>query len=80
MALLQSKESEAFTEKAPANTYTATGVLVRPTEFAGRTMDLTIFAATRALDVLVGTVWSRRKSGRVGNGKWTRVNIYPTLL
>lgn len=28
---------------------------------AGRTLDLTLFAATRALDVIVGAVWSRRR-------------------
>lgn len=29
-------------------------------EYAGRTLDLTLFAATRALDVIVGELWARR--------------------
>lgn len=36
----------------------------RPRPQAGRTLDLTLFAATRALDVLVGEVWSRRRTIR----------------
>lgn len=29
---------------------------------AGRTLDLTLFAATRALDVIIGELWSRRRT------------------
>lgn len=36
----------------------------RPRPQAGRTLDLTLFAATRALDVLVGEIWSRRRTIR----------------
>ncbi|KAI9819441.1 MAG: hypothetical protein M1832_004004 [Thelocarpon impressellum] len=39
---------------------------------AGRTMDLTLFAATRALDVVVGELWARRRSRRLAAGRWTR--------
>ncbi len=49
------------------------GVEYRTVRYAGRTLDLTLFAATRAIDVLVGEAWSQRKSRRVGTGKWTRV-------
>ncbi|ROW17320.1 hypothetical protein VPNG_01191 [Cytospora leucostoma] len=31
---------------------------------AGRTLDLTLFAATRALDVIIGEIWSQRPSRR----------------
>lgn len=31
---------------------------------AGRTLDLTLFAATRALDVIIGEIWSRRRPSR----------------
>lgn len=41
-----SKSSEASKQSKPA---------------AGRTLDLTLFAATRALDVIVGEVWARRR-------------------
>lgn len=40
---------------------------------AGRTIDLTIFAAIRALDVLVGTLWQRHKTRRIRDGKFTKV-------
>lgn len=42
----------------------------RPT---GRTIDLTIFAAVRALDVLVGAMWQKNKNRRIREGKFTRV-------
>ncbi|CAK7272166.1 hypothetical protein SEPCBS57363_004994 [Sporothrix epigloea] len=38
---------------------------------AGRTLDLTLFAVTRALDVIVGELWARRKERRVAAGSWT---------
>jgi len=42
----------------------------RPT---GRTIDLTIFAAVRALDVVVGSLWQKNKNRRIKEGKFTRV-------
>ena len=41
--------------------------------YAGRTLDLSLFAATRALDVIVGELWSRRRARRVAAHKWTAV-------
>jgi hypothetical protein len=72
LKLLQSKISNAFVEGPFA---TSTGVIVRPKRFAGRTMDLTLFAVTRAVDVVVGELWSQRKAGRVAAGKWTKVDL-----
>ena len=43
-------------------------------------MDLTIFAITRALDVVVGELWSHHKARRTSSGKWTKVSHpSPTL-
>lgn len=39
---------------------------------AGRSMDLTLFATTRALDTVVGELWSRHKQYRTARNKWTR--------
>ncbi|PNP50861.1 hypothetical protein THARTR1_08482 [Trichoderma harzianum] len=39
--------------------------------YGGRTLDLTLFAVTRAADVLVGELWSQRRSRRKAAGKWT---------
>ncbi|CAK7265915.1 hypothetical protein SEPCBS119000_001755 [Sporothrix epigloea] len=38
---------------------------------AGRTLDLTLFAVTRALDVVVGELWARRRQRKVAAGSWT---------
>jgi hypothetical protein len=40
---------------------------------AGRTLDLTLFAVTRALDVIGGELWYRRKLRRQAAGTWTRL-------
>ncbi|MCJ1372902.1 hypothetical protein MMC20_004128 [Loxospora ochrophaea] len=39
---------------------------------AGRTMDLTILAATRAVDAVIGDIWACHKNTRVLSGKWNR--------
>ncbi|CZS85045.1 unnamed protein product [Fusarium graminearum] len=44
--------------------------------FAGRTMDLTLFAVTRALDVVVGDVWARHKARRLASNKWTKTERF----
>lgn len=36
-------------------------------------MDLTLFAVTRAVDVLVGELWAQRKARRIAAGRWTKV-------
>lgn len=71
--LLQSKESEAFIDRVPPNTYSPSGVAIKSRKFAGRTMDLTLFALTRAVDVVVGELWSRRRTRRLAANKWTRL-------
>lgn len=66
LRLLQSKQS------IPSTTTLATAATPlgsprpdqRPRPQAGRTLDLTLFAATRALDVLVGEIWSRGRTIR----------------
>lgn len=75
--LLQSKKSEAYVE----NVYheTSEGRVLRPTHFAGRTLDLTVFAIMRALDVIVGELWSQRKIRRVATQKWNQASLHPYL-
>lgn len=41
-------------------------------EQAGRTLDLTFFAVVKALDVVIGELWARRKAHRVASGKFTK--------
>ena len=41
--------------------------------FAGKTMDLTLFAVVRAADIVVGELWSRHRSRRMAKSQWSRV-------
>lgn len=40
---------------------------------AGRTLDLTFFAVIKALDVVIGELWAKRKARRVSSGKFTKI-------
>src|SRR6266536_5314078 len=71
LKLLQSNKSDAFVENVSYET--EDGIKTRPKHFAGRTMDLTLFAVTRASDVIVGELWSQRKTRRIATGNWTTV-------
>jgi hypothetical protein len=52
----------------------------RDRELGGRTLDLTLFSFTRALDVLACVAWDRWKSGRKSRNRWTWVeSIAPQL-
>lgn len=73
LKLLQSKTSEAFVDVI--STETADGVELRPILFAGRTMDLTLFAVTRACDVMIGQLWSLRKARKLAAGTWNDVML-----
>jgi hypothetical protein len=73
MSLIQSKKSDAFVEYVAEET--STGIIQRPIRFAGRTMDLTLFAVTRALDVIIGDLWSRRGSPANPSGKRAMVQF-----
>lgn len=73
LKLLQSKKSQAFVDVVSYQT--PGGIELRPTRFAGRTLDLTLFAVMRATDVIVGELWSRRKIRRIAAKKWTPVGI-----
>jgi hypothetical protein len=74
LKLLQSKTSEAFVDVVSYQT--VNGIERRPIRFAGRTLDLTLFAVTRAADVIVGELWSQRKVRRTIAGAWTRVSPF----
>lgn len=56
-------------------TLSSQGIIARPERFAGRTLDLTLFAVTRAFDVIGGELWSQRKAARVAAGRWTKVIV-----
>ncbi|RCI16295.1 hypothetical protein L249_2390, partial [Ophiocordyceps polyrhachis-furcata BCC 54312] len=44
------------------------------TTTAGKTLDLTLFAVTQALDVVIGELWSRRKARRVAARQWSNLD------
>lgn len=41
------------------------------TPLAGKTMDLTLFVATRAVETVVADIWSRHKTSRISKNSWT---------
>ncbi|KAM7208686.1 hypothetical protein V8F20_001109 [Naviculisporaceae sp. PSN 640] len=75
LQLLQFKQTAGFTEVISKTDDSSPDakVRVKTVRYAGRTLDLTLFAVTRALDVIGGELWARRKSRRLAQGKWTRV-------
>lgn len=70
MKLLQSKGSEAFTDRITGRD----GVSIKSRLWAGRTMDLTLFAVVRALDVMVGEMWAQRKAFRLAVNHWHKLD------
>jgi hypothetical protein len=50
-----------------------------PNGYGGRTLDLTLFAVTRAADVLVGELWSQHRTRRKATEKWTVVSSLSSL-
>ncbi|KAK1761116.1 hypothetical protein QBC47DRAFT_21961 [Echria macrotheca] len=73
LRLLQSKQSAGFTEPAPVRPDSHLDAGRQESRYAGRTLDLTLFAFTRALDVIVGELWTRRKAHRLASQRWTRL-------
>ncbi|RYC63072.1 hypothetical protein CHU98_g3167 [Xylaria longipes] len=71
LRLLQSKKTNTFAE-----TKTVDGDKKETVRYAGRTLDLTLFAATRAVDVIVGELWSQRRQRRVAAGQWSWLDSF----
>lgn len=59
-------------EASAANSQPGPGENKSP-EFAGRTMDLTLFTLTRGLDVIVGLGWLYWSRWRKAKGRWTSI-------
>ncbi|KAK2018865.1 integral membrane protein [Colletotrichum eremochloae] len=72
LQLLQSKKSSAFTEHVPVKSDVPPGAELKEVRYAGRTLDLTLFTLTRALDVIVGEFWARRRARRIADGSWSK--------
>ena len=45
-----------------------------PVPLAGKSMDLTLFAVSRAIDTVVNDLWTRRKRSRILRNHWTAVD------
>ncbi|UZP42299.1 hypothetical protein NXS19_010115 [Fusarium pseudograminearum] len=76
LRLLHSYEGRAYTETVPPKEGSPPNTEPQTVRFAGRTMDLTLFAVTRALDVVVGDVWARHKARRLASNKWTKTERF----
>ncbi|KAK0674579.1 hypothetical protein QBC41DRAFT_378242 [Cercophora samala] len=69
LLILQSKPTTSFT----TTTTSPDGTTTTQTHLAGRTLDLTLFALTRALDVIIGTAWNLHRQRRQSLHQWTRL-------
>ncbi|KAJ4025178.1 hypothetical protein NW752_002646 [Fusarium irregulare] len=76
LRLLHSYEGRAYTETVPPKEGSPSDAEPQTVKFAGRTMDLTLFAVTRALDVVVGDIWARHKARRLAHNKWTKAERF----
>lgn len=52
----------------------------RLVQLGGRTLDLTLFTATRAVDVIVGELWSQHRARRKAAHRWTRTEQFVTSM
>ncbi|KAM4059923.1 integral membrane protein [Hirsutella rhossiliensis] len=74
LRLLQSKPSRGSHHAKPSHDAEAQEMV------AGRTLDLTLFAATQAVDVIVGELWSRRRARRTAAQRWTEVEQFASQM
>ncbi|KAI8634052.1 integral membrane protein [Xylariaceae sp. FL1651] len=75
LRVLQSKETNTYTE-----TKLEDGDRRKTVRYAGRTLDLTLFAATRAVDVVVGELWAQRRQRRVTTGQWSWLDSFVSKM
>ncbi|KAI0020400.1 hypothetical protein F4780DRAFT_370868 [Xylariomycetidae sp. FL0641] len=71
LRLLQSKKTDGYTETRVVDGDSSASPRQETIRHAGRTLDLTLFASTRALDVIVGELWSRHRQRRMAAGRWS---------
>ncbi|KAL7902545.1 hypothetical protein HDV63DRAFT_21903 [Trichoderma sp. SZMC 28014] len=71
LQLLQSKRTHPSLTEAGLASVQQGLAEAAPNGHGGRTLDLTLFAVTRAADVLVGELWSQHRSRRRATEKWT---------
>ena len=64
----------AYIETVPANHDQAPGGETKTIRYGGRTMDLTLFAVARALDVIVRELWTSRRTRLHAANKWTKAD------
>ncbi|KAI1506327.1 integral membrane protein [Biscogniauxia marginata] len=76
LRLLQSKMTDSFSETITVGADSPPGARQETVRYAGRTLDLTLFASTRALDVIVGELWARRRQRRLAAGRWTWIESF----
>ncbi|KAI2632411.1 hypothetical protein GGR54DRAFT_627752 [Hypoxylon sp. NC1633] len=80
LRLLQSKKSDGFSETIPSTSASSDSGKQETIRYAGRTLDLTLFAAIRALDVIVGEIWAQRRRRRTAAGQWTQIESLVSKL
>lgn len=78
MKMLQTKHTSDFLREDVSNDDVTDGKPVKAQYYAGRTIDLTLFAVARAADVIVGELWNQRKIRRTAEAKWSKA--FTTLI
>ncbi|KAL1954052.1 hypothetical protein VTO42DRAFT_1786 [Malbranchea cinnamomea] len=77
---IRQQQPEPGIPDAPSSGVPARFRSLPPSELAGRTLDLTLFATTRAMDVIACSLWKRWKDHRKSRNKWTYLeSIIPQL-
>ncbi|KAL5612145.1 hypothetical protein BROUX41_000311 [Berkeleyomyces rouxiae] len=66
--------------KPPKSANTAGPAALPSLSTANQTLDMTLFVATRAVDVIVGELWARHKSRREVLGKWSKAEALISKL
>ncbi|PHH65157.1 hypothetical protein CDD81_3288 [Ophiocordyceps australis] len=74
LRLLQSNQGSSSRLPPPADQD------ANATKTAGRTLDLTLFAVTQALDILVGQSWSCHKRRRIASQNWTKAEQFVSAM
>ncbi|KAL3960116.1 hypothetical protein ACCO45_005233 [Purpureocillium lilacinum] len=77
LKLLQSKQqAPRKNSSAPRSKPTDAAPAASQGKLAGRTLDLTLFAATQAVDVIIGELWSRHRVRRTAARRWTKAEQF----
>jgi hypothetical protein len=77
---ITSERNEPEKDNVPTSIRKSGPRSLSPSDLAGRTLDLSLFAITRAIDVIACIAWGRWKRHRKSHNRWTRAESIATRL